>query len=322
MSQTLTTVQPMIWAMYWLNYLDRNAITLARLDDMEGDLGITETRESKLCRWRKVVCQLTTLRISDLCEHSLRRLHSRTGPFQHAPYPRTTLLVHGILDGPVGYCLRPHRSGKGLQRSSSHTFLPWHYGSAILREYYVRLINALADIVCRVQPGALYILSIFYTRKELATRISILYTGNILATAFAGLIAIGVYTGMGGNSDIREQNEELGLGLTEAQINDERAGVAGLTGWQWLFVLQGIVTFVVAVMGAFILPDFPLTTKWLSPEQRKLAHERIERDTVDLQEKGTTWQGLTQALKDYRVWLFCFMQYAAHEPLPMSKTLR
>lgn len=35
----------MIWGMYWLNYLDRNAITLARLDDMEGDLGLTETRK-------------------------------------------------------------------------------------------------------------------------------------------------------------------------------------------------------------------------------------------------------------------------------------
>ena len=41
---------------------------------------------------------------------------------------------------------------------------------------------------------------------------------------------------MGGNSDIREQNEELELGLTEAQIRAERGGVAGLTGWQWLFV--------------------------------------------------------------------------------------
>ena len=85
-----------------------------------------------------------------------------------------------------------------------------------------------------IQPGALYILSIFYTRKEIATRISILYTGNILATAFAGLIAIGVYNGMGGDADIRERNEELNLGLTEAQINEARGGVAGLTGWQWL----------------------------------------------------------------------------------------
>ena len=48
----------MIWVMYWLNYLDRNAITLARLDDMEGDLGITETRELKLCR-RSTVRWLT-----------------------------------------------------------------------------------------------------------------------------------------------------------------------------------------------------------------------------------------------------------------------
>lgn len=36
-------------------------------------------------------------------------------------------------------------------------------------------------------------LSIFYTRREIATRIAILYTGNILATAFAGLIAIGIF---------------------------------------------------------------------------------------------------------------------------------
>jgi hypothetical protein len=43
----------------------------------------------------------------------------------------------------------------------------------------------------------LYILATFYTRKELATRISILYTGNILATAFAGLIALGIFQ-MGG----------------------------------------------------------------------------------------------------------------------------
>ena len=33
--------------------------------------------------------------------------------------------------------------------------------------------------------GAVYILSTFYTRKEVATRIAILYTGNILATGFA-----------------------------------------------------------------------------------------------------------------------------------------
>ena len=71
-------------------------------------------------------------------------------------------------------------------------------------------------------------LSIFYTRKEIATRISILYTGNILATAFAGLIAIGIFK------------------LDE---------VAGLSGWQWLFIIQGVATFVVALAAAWTSCD-------------------------------------------------------------------
>jgi len=30
--------------MYWLNYLDRNAIALAKLDNVDKDLGLTATR--------------------------------------------------------------------------------------------------------------------------------------------------------------------------------------------------------------------------------------------------------------------------------------
>jgi hypothetical protein len=34
----------MLWSMYWLNYLDRNAIALARLDDLEEDLNLSSTQ--------------------------------------------------------------------------------------------------------------------------------------------------------------------------------------------------------------------------------------------------------------------------------------
>lgn len=37
--------QPMLWSMYFLNYLDRNAIALARLNSLEEDLKLTGTRE-------------------------------------------------------------------------------------------------------------------------------------------------------------------------------------------------------------------------------------------------------------------------------------
>src|SRR5687768_8612224 len=36
-------LQPMLWIMFWLNYLDRNAIALARLNDLEEDLNLTDT---------------------------------------------------------------------------------------------------------------------------------------------------------------------------------------------------------------------------------------------------------------------------------------
>lgn len=58
-----------------------------------------------------------------------------------------------------------------------------------------------------VYPGALFLLSIFYTRKEIATRMAILYSANILATAFSGLIAAATF----------------------ATID----GARGLAGWRW-----------------------------------------------------------------------------------------
>lgn len=39
-------IMPMLWSMYWLNYLDRNAIALARLNDLEEDLNLSSTRMS------------------------------------------------------------------------------------------------------------------------------------------------------------------------------------------------------------------------------------------------------------------------------------
>jgi len=86
-------------------------------------------------------------------------------------------------------------------------------------------------------------------------------------------------------------------------------GVAGLEGWRWLFIIQGIATFVVAVCGTYFLPDDPSVTRWLSPAERILAVERIKQDSVDDRGKTSTMKGLKEALLDYRVWMFVFMQH-------------
>lgn len=85
--------------------------------------------------------------------------------------------------------------------------------------------------------------------------------------------------------------------------------ITALTNNPRLFIVEGAVTAVVAIVGFFMLPNTPLTTSWLSEREKQLAHERMEKDKVsDSQEGGSSWDGLKQACKDKRTWLFCLMQ--------------
>ncbi|KAG9189739.1 hypothetical protein G6011_06607 [Alternaria panax] len=139
-------------------------------------------------------------------------------------------------------------------------------------------------------PGALYPLSIFYTRKEIATCISILYPGNILASSFAGLITLGVF---------------------------KLDNVHGISGWRWLFIIQGVVTFVIAVAACFILPDEPPITWWLKPEECQLAHARVAKDTVGHSADVSMLAGLKKAIRDPKVWVFVYMQHLSIPTAPL-----
>lgn len=232
--------------MFWLNYLDRNAIALARLNDLEEDLNLKST-EYQTCVSILFVGYLIGQIPSNM-------ILTRVRPSYWLSF---WMAVWAIV--------------------SALTALAHNYTGLLLTRLFLGVTEA------PYYPGALYLLSTFYTRKEVATRISILYTGNILATAFAGLIAAGVFNGL-----------------------DKTRGIAG---WQWLFILQGAVTFLVAIGAVFTLPDNPLTTRWLTPEERQLAHDRIVRDTVGKREASSTFAGLKEAALDYRVWVFAFMQH-------------
>jgi hypothetical protein len=70
----------------------------------------------------------------------------------------------------------------------------------------------------------------------------------------------------------------------------------------------GVVTVAVGIVALFMLPDHPLTTRWLSESQRQLAHDRMERDTVGLQESRGPMAGFKQACTDRRLWLFALLQ--------------
>ncbi|EEU34494.1 uncharacterized protein NECHADRAFT_88341 [Fusarium vanettenii 77-13-4] len=43
--------KPTLWLMCWLNYLDRNAIAVARLNDLEDNLGLVGCNTTRLCQF-------------------------------------------------------------------------------------------------------------------------------------------------------------------------------------------------------------------------------------------------------------------------------
>jgi hypothetical protein len=59
----------------------------------------------------------------------------------------------------------------------------------------------------------------------------------------------------------------------------------------------------------FVLPDFPATTKWLTPEEREYAVRRLEQDDNSSRAGDIShWQSFTSALRDWRTWLFFWAQ--------------
>ncbi|KAM0323241.1 hypothetical protein ACHAQA_008832 [Verticillium albo-atrum] len=226
-------IMPILWAMYFMNYLDRNALPQARLNTLEADLNL------KGVEYNTAISILFVGYI--LMQIPSNMFMTRTRPSIY-----------------LSCCMI------GWAAVSAATAGVTNYGGL---PFY---------------PGALYLLSIYYTRKELATRISILYTGQVVSTGCSGLIAAATFSTL-----------------------DQ---VKGLAGWQWLFIIEGSVTAFIAIFGFFLLPDDPSQTRWLTQEERELCISRIKRDTVGQQERGSTWEGFKQACKDPRTWLFCLMQ--------------
>lgn len=57
-------------------------------------------------------------------------------------------------------------------------------------------------------------------------------------------------------------------------------GTAGLAGWQWLFLAQGLPTVLVGLAVLAWLPDRPATVAWLTPAERDWIEEELAREQL------------------------------------------
>ena len=101
-------------------------------------------------------------------------------------------------------------------------------------------------------PGMQYVVASWYRKDELAKRSCIFPAGYTIGTMLSGLLMAAIYKGLN--------------------------GVAGLRGWQWLFVVNTCMALPISIAGFFVLPDVPeISRAWyLSSAELALARRRME----------------------------------------------
>ncbi|RYP66643.1 hypothetical protein DL769_005975 [Monosporascus sp. CRB-8-3] len=104
--------------------------------------------------------------------------------------------------------------------------------------------------------GSMYIMSSWYRSDELFKRCGVWYISSNLGSMVGGYLQAAAYTNLN--------------------------GVAGMAGWRWLFIIDGIISMPIALAGYFLFPGLPNSPKvwWLKKREQKLAQLRMKHDGV------------------------------------------
>jgi ACS family pantothenate transporter-like MFS transporter len=128
----------------------------------------------------------------------------------------------------------------------------------------IRFFQGVAEATTFV--GTHYVLGSWYTERELGKRSGIFTASGLAGTMIGGFIQSGIYSSMHGRH--------------------------GLSGWRWLFLVDGIITLPVALYGFLLFPDTPATTTafYLTASERALAVSRLQvaRDTPSTEDDGAS----------------------------------
>ena len=72
--------------------------------------------------------------------------------------------------------------------------------------------------------------------------------------------------------------------------------IAGLSGWQWLFIMEGLPAVLLGIAAWFVLRDNPQSCTWLSPTEKSELGALLDHDTPSPQ--GHPWRHFRDLLSD------------------------
>ncbi|CAO1620656.1 unnamed protein product [Sympodiomycopsis kandeliae] len=129
-------------------------------------------------------------------------------------------------------------------------------------------------------PGTVFIFSQWYQRKERVARVAFFFSAAAAAGASGGILA-------------------YAIGFMD--------GIGGKRGWEWIFILEGLLTIVVACIAYFTIPHYPTKTKWFTEREVAILKHRLGTDSDAIQDEGFNWDGAKQAFTDPKVYLYCLL---------------
>ncbi|KAI0010312.1 MFS general substrate transporter [Xylariaceae sp. FL0662B] len=170
----------------------------------------------------------------------------------------------------------------GFGIASACQGLVQNYSGLLATRFFLGLFE------CGMFPGCFYLISMWYKRGEAQKRYSLFFSSTSLAGAFGGLLASAI-----GKMD----------------------GIRGYHGWRWIFILEGVLTCVVAFIFFFIFPAFPEHAKWLTEDERAYIKARLQADQGhNAAERKLGFRDALTVMKDYRIWLGGVMYFGLIVP--------
>lgn len=135
-----------------------------------------------------------------------------------------------------------------------------------------------------IYPGLTYLVSTWYPRQEQQLRFAFLQCGEVILLATGTIV----------NYALNHLN-----------------GHAGLAGWRWMYLVQGIITCILGIITYWWMIDFPDHAEksfcFLSATESRIARQRIRSDRDDVVPDPFSWSKLLVNFTDPKIYGFACM---------------
>ncbi|KAF8809511.1 MFS general substrate transporter [Phlegmacium glaucopus] len=138
-------------------------------------------------------------------------------------------------------------------------------------------------------PGVNYYLSCWYKRSEFGLRAALFFSAATVSGAFGGLLAAAI---------------------------SKMEGVGGKPAWAWIFIIEGLATFLAGAASFWIIQDFPDTAKFLTEAERTVVIRRLQSDDqFSAGGENLKMKYIFKSMLDWKTWTGMAMYVGADMPL-------